>query len=263
MWIGGRPYGLARPPLNPPNPRVTNMMDATSGSLKELQELDLVLEETKARLAEFEPLLAEVEEPALALEQELTAAKNRVQEMKLEERRLEHTADDRRARRKMLQERLKSVRNLREEAAVHAEIDLQQQNLEGDEQEALSLLDQIRKLEQRIQELSAEQEAARAEVEPRRIELLRDQALARDELARMEIKRLEFAKHISAPELQNYERIRGGGRSVAVATLTADGACGHCFGMIPLQVQNEMRSGGALIPCEFCGVLLGAEDGQD
>jgi predicted nucleic acid-binding Zn-ribbon protein len=239
------------------------MMRQTSGNLKELQELDLVLEETRVRIAGFEPQLAEVEEPALALERDLTAARSRIQEMKLEERRLEHAADDRRARTKKLRERLQSVRNLREEAAVQAEIELMERTLEGDEQEALSLLDQIRKLEMRIEVLSREQEVARAEVDPRRKELLEAQALAKDELARLEIKRSEFTRQIPEHELQNYERLRGGGRSVAVAALTADGACGNCFGMIPIQVQNEIRAKGILIPCEFCGVLLGGGEDQD
>lgn len=238
-------------------------MDQRSGNLKRLQELDLKVEETKVRIAGFDPLLAEVEEPALALERELSQARKRVQEMKLEERQLESSADDRRARVGRLRERLRGVRNLREEAAVQAEMDLLQRTLDGDEQEALSLLDQIRKLEQRIETLATDHETARAGVEPRRKELLEAQAEAQDELARLENKRVQFTEEIPAKELQSYERIRGGGRSVAVATLTADGACGHCFGMIPLQVQNEIRSGRALVPCEFCGVLLGAADARD
>ena len=239
------------------------MMDETSGNLKDLQELDLVAEEIKNRIAEFEPLLTEVEEPALALEQELAAAQKRLQEMKVEERRLEMSADDRRARYKTLQERMKSVRNLREEAAGQAEMDLMQQSLDADEQEALSLLDQIRKLDVRIEELIGAKESARSEVEPRRQELLQAQASAELELTGLTEKRVQFTDRIPKKELQDYERIRGGGRSVAVAVLTPDGACGHCFGMIPLQVQNEMRAGAALIPCEFCGVLLGAEAPQD
>ena len=234
------------------------MMEENSGTLKELQELDLVLEKTRARIAEFEPLLAEVEEPALALEQEVTALQERLKEMKSEERRLERAADDRRARVKMLKERLKSVRNLREEAAVQAETDLLQRALEAEEQEALTLLDQIRKLEDRLEEQEAALATARAEVEPRRVELLQEQTQAEDDLARLTNKRNTYAAQIPGKDLKSYERIREGGRSVAVATLTADGACGHCFGMIPLQVQNEIRSGRALTPCEFCGVLLGA-----
>jgi predicted nucleic acid-binding Zn-ribbon protein len=238
------------------------MKDEKSGTLKELQDLDLDLERIRARIAEFEPLLLQVEEPALALEQEVDTLHGRLQEMKLEERRLERTADDRRARLKMLRERLKSVRNLREEAAVQAESDLLQRSLEAEEQEALTLLDQIRKLEERLREQEEALEAARAEVEPRRAQLREEQGAAGEELALLEEKRSAYAARIPAKELQSYERIRGGGRSVAVAALTPDGACGNCFGMIPLQVQNEIRSGKALIPCESCGVLLGAGDQQ-
>lgn len=238
------------------------MTDHTSGSLKELQELDIVLEGTRTRIAEFDPLLAEVEEPALALEQELSATEGRLKEIILEERHLEHAVDDRRARVKKAQERLKAVRNLREEAAIQGEMDLLQRTLEGEERDALSLLDQIRKLEHRQEELKVAQDAARAEVEPRRLELLAEQKTALAGFAQLKEKRDEFAARIPGKELQNYERIRGGGRSVAVATITPDGACGHCFGIIPLQVQNEIRSGEALIPCEFCGVLLGAGEEQ-
>jgi len=236
------------------------MTDERSGSLKELQELDLDLERIRSRIAEFVPLLEEVEEPALALEQEVTTLHGRLQEMKLEERRLERAADDRRTRLKMLKERQKSVRNLREEAAVQAESDLLQRSLEAEEQEALTLLDQIRKLEERLREEEAALQVAQAEVAPRRARFLEEQKAAQEELGRLEEKRASYAARVPSRDLQSYERIRGGGRSVAVATLTADGACGHCFGMIPLQVQNEIRSGKALIPCESCGVLLGAGD---
>jgi predicted nucleic acid-binding Zn-ribbon protein len=236
------------------------MMDETSGTLKELQDLDMDLEKIRARIGEFEPLLAEVEEPALALDQEVTTLQGRLQEMKVDERRLERTADDRRARLKMLRDRLKSVRNLREEAAVQAEMDLLQRALEGEEQEALTLLDQIRKLEDRLREQETALDAARAEVEPRRNALLEEEKQAREELARLETMRASYAARVPGRDLRSYERIRGGGRSVAVATLTEDGACGHCFGMIPLQVQNEIRSGRTLVPCEFCGVLLSADE---
>jgi predicted nucleic acid-binding Zn-ribbon protein len=233
------------------------MTDESAGTLKGLQDLDLLLEKVRARTEEFGPLLADLEQPALSLEQEVATLRSRLQDMKLEERRLEHAADGRRSRAKLLQERLKSVRNLREEAAVHAEQDLVRQALEGEEQEALTLLDQIRKMEARLEELHAASQAARAEVEPRRVELLREREAVETELVLLEERRKVYAARIPRPELRNYERIRAGHRSVVVASLTADGACGHCFSMVPIQVQNEIRKGAALIPCEACGVLLG------
>jgi len=236
------------------------MTEETNGSLENLQEMDLQLERLKARAAEFDPLLAEVEEPALALEQEVTTLRGRLQEMKVEERRLEHSADDRRVRWKKLEERLKSVRNLREEAAVRAEMDLLRMALEGDEQEALTLLDQIRRMEDRLDEEEEALREAKASVEPSRLQLLEEQRNVLEESQILEKKREAYAVLVPSRERQNYERIRGGGRSVAVAAMTADGACGHCFGMIPLQVQNEVRKGASGLACEFCGVLLSAGD---
>lgn len=233
------------------------MTEDTSGMLKGLQDLDLVLEQKKARIEEFEPLLREVEEPVVELDQEVSTLRARLQEMRLEERRLEHAADDRRGRAKKLQERLKSVRNLREEAAVQAEMDLVRRALEGEEQEALSLLDQIRKMEARLEEQAAALETARAGLEPRRKELLEERKKVREELAALEDRREAYASRVPRRDLQSYQRIRDGGRSVAVASLTPDGACGHCFSMVPLQIRNEIRKGGILIPCEACGVLLG------
>ena len=232
------------------------MTEEHSGTLNELQDLDFLLEQMRARIAEYDPLLADVEERTLAMEKEVATLKSRLQEIRVEERRLEHSADDRRARSKTLQERLKSVRNLREEAAVQAEMDLLRMALEGDEQEALTLLDQIRKMEDRLEDEEAALEEERASVEPKRLQLLEQQKEALTQFAILKDKRKAYAVRVPPRDLQNYERIRGGGRSVAVASLTADGACGHCFGMVPLQLQNEIRKGTLTIACEACGVLL-------
>lgn len=236
------------------------MTEEISGSLEELQTIDLQLEDLRGRVAEYGPLLAEVEEPAIVLEQEVVTLKARLQELTLEERRLEHSADDRRVRSKTIQERLKSVRNLREESAVRAEMDLLKMALEGDEQEALTLLDQIRKMELRHDELREALDEARSSVEPRRLELLQEQKNALKDYAALQEKRKAYTSRVPLQDLQNYERIRSGGRSVAVAPLTADGACGHCFGMVPLQIQNEVRKGALNIACEACGVLLSPGD---
>jgi predicted nucleic acid-binding Zn-ribbon protein len=45
-----------------------------------------------------------------------------------------------------------------------------------------------------------------------------------------------------------------------VADLTADGACGYCFSMMPLQVQNQVRHGTDIVRCEACGVILTAPE---
>lgn len=250
---------MTRPtPNTNPTPREEPMTPQFRTSLKELQKLDRRIAEARKKVSSFDPVLAEIDEPALALETDVEATRGRLKEMRLEARRLESSADERRSRTKKLQERMNEVRNLREEAAVHAELDMLRRALEGDEQEALGLLDQIRKLELRLDEQEAALEEARAELEPRRQELLREREEARDELAGLEDRRKQFAEEIDDRELRLYERIRSGKREVAVAELTPDGACGVCFSMIPLQLQTEVRDGRDLVRCEACGVILAA-----
>jgi len=232
------------------------MTEQNRNALKELQRLDLRIQEAHKRLLDFDPLLAEVEEPALALASEVTTARARLQEMKVEERRLELSTEEKRARVKRLDERLTGVRNLREEAAVSAELDMVKRSLQNDEQEAYTLIDQIRKLDARLAELDAALTEAQGQVKPKMQGLQDERESAKASVAALEAERTAFAESVDARELRLYESIRSGGRRLAVAELTEDGACGNCYGVIPLQLQNEIRHGRALIRCEACGVIL-------
>jgi len=234
------------------------MTEQTRTALKELQALDNRIEEARQRIRDFDPLFAEVEEPALLLESEVGNTRKRLQEMKLEERKLETSSEEKRARVKRLEDRLGSVRNLREEAAVSAELDMVRRALQSDEQEAYTLIDQIRKLTERLEDVDAAHKEARAEVEPRMKDLVAERDGAKQELAGLETERERFVAEMDPKEVRLYDAIRAGGRRRAVAELTHDGACGHCFGMVPLQVQNEVRHGNSLIRCEACGVILTA-----
>lgn len=238
------------------------MTTQTYSTLRDLQALDERMDSIRSRIAEFQPLLEEVEEPALRLESQVEGTEERLQEVELEERRLELSADEKRERKAKLEDRLKSVRNVREEAAVQAELDMVRRAVEADEQEALSLLDQVRKLEERLEEERERLEEAREEIEPRRQELLKEREELETELEELEEKRARFMEEIDDSERKVYETIRSGGRDVAVASLTADGACGNCFGMIPLQLRNEVRHGGEMIRCEACGVILAPADNE-
>jgi predicted nucleic acid-binding Zn-ribbon protein len=236
------------------------MTEQRRTALKELQELDTRILEARERIRDFDPRFEEVEEPVLVLESELGTLRKRSQEMKLEERRLELSIDERRDRLKKLEERLGSVRNLREEAAVSAELEMVKRSLQNDEQEAFTLLDQIRKSEDRLQEIEAAFEEAQSLVEPKKEELLAERARVEGELEELRKKRTEYAEEIDDLELRTYDAIRGKTGRKAVAELTEDGACSNCYGIVPLQIQNEIRHGATLIRCEACGVILSAAE---
>ena len=235
------------------------MTPQTRTSLKELQNLDQEIAAIRSSAQSFDLLLEEVNVPVARLEQEVEALEKRLTEVKLEENRIELTIEERRVRAAKLQERMDAVRNVREEAAVHAELEMVRRALESEEQEALSLLDQIKRLKERSEEQEAAYQEALAEVEPRREELVEEKQAADGKLEALQAERDAFAAGIDPGERRIYDSIMAGARDVAVAELTQDGACGNCYNMVPLQIQNQIRHGDGMIRCEGCGVILTPE----
>jgi predicted nucleic acid-binding Zn-ribbon protein len=229
------------------------------GSLQELQRLDTRIRSVEEHIAAYEPRLAEVEDPALQLESELKAVEDRLEEMRADTRRLERSVDDKRARIGKLEERLNQVQNLREEAAVRTELDLIRRAVETDEQEALQLLDQAQRAEIAADELREKAGQARAEVAPSQEALQAERAALESELEELQGRRDSLLEGVGPEERRVYDSFHSSGRKVVVAPLLDDGACGNCFGMVPLQVQNEIRHAETLVRCEACGVILSAE----
>ena len=232
------------------------MTNATMDALREVQELDNRIRELEQQITAFDPQLAEVEGPALELESEAAQVRERLEQMQADARRLERAAEDKQARVAKMDERLTRVSNLREEAAVRTELDLMRRALEADEKEALQLMEQISRAEIALDELERRAGEARTEVEPRQAELLAGRKELEDQAEELRGRRAEVLDSVGDRERRVYDSFQASGRKVVVASLTPDGACGNCFGMIPLQLQNEIRRGGELIRCENCGVIV-------
>jgi predicted nucleic acid-binding Zn-ribbon protein len=229
------------------------------GSLREIQKIDERLREIMEELRAFDDRLAEVEEPSLRLETELNQLTERLANMEADERRLERAADDKRARAEKMDQRLNKVSNLREEAAVKTELDLVKKAITVDEQEALQLIDQIRRTQIALEDLAARTREAREQVGPRQEDLLREREGLSSLRKDLERRREEKLTHVTPRERKVYDAFHHSRRAVIVATLLEDGACGHCYGVIPLQIQNVVRRGSDLIRCEACGVILTAQ----
>ena len=218
--------------------------------------MDSRIRQTRDRIDAYGPLLEEVEAPALQLAEEVGVTEGRVRDLRLEEHRLRLAAEEKAIRVQRLEERLKLVRTVREEAAVQAELGLVRRALDQEEQEVVNLLDQILRLEERLAEQQSALERARTAVDPRRDELLAERELARSEAASLERSREGIAATIDSRYLRVYDHLARAGRRRAVAPMTEDGACGSCFSVIPLQLQNEIRTRAPLIRCEACGLIV-------
>ena len=161
----------------------------TYASLQELQELDAQIDRATSRIEGFDPLLEELESSARELEARIERTRTRLTELRVAERRLERTAEEKRNRLRMLRDRLLKVHNLRQEAAVRAEMDLLNRSVDGDEQEALAHLDQIRKREEEAERLEGERREEREKAGPRRREIERERREVESSLAALRTRR--------------------------------------------------------------------------
>lgn len=235
------------------------MTNSSMAALQEVQRLDHRIRELEAAFQSFEPRLAEAEGPALELESELGGVQQRLAQMQADLRRLERSGQEKDVRIQKLEERLTRVQNLREEAAVQTELSLIQRARGADDQESLQLMDQIQRAELVVEELERRSAEARAEVEPSQQAILDERQGIEEELAELRARRDVALEGVGRVERRVYDSFHASGRPVVVARLMDDGACGHCYSVVPLQIQQEIRAGTSLIRCEACGVILSAD----
>jgi predicted nucleic acid-binding Zn-ribbon protein len=135
-------------------------------------------------------------------------------------------------------------------------MDLVRRAADADDAEAIGLMEQATRTDLRLDDLQKNLDKLRAETEPRREELLSAQSEAETSLAVLEDKRQNHAVRLDGAALRLYETVRRGRATMVVAPLKDEGACGHCFNILPLQEQAEIRRGDTLRRCEACGVIL-------
>jgi predicted nucleic acid-binding Zn-ribbon protein len=231
-------------------------MRETYEGLIGLQELDAQIDDARRTLANFQPERDELEAPVEAKEKEVEAVRARLNEMKAETRRLERGAEEKRATLKKYEDRMARVRNAREEAAARTEIDLVRRAAEADEDDAVALMEQVTKVELKLDEMEKDLTRARQELEPKRAALLAAQQEAQAALDVLKDQRQNRRIRLDDRAIGLYDRVRSGRTRVVLARLTKDGACGNCFSVIPIQQQNEIREDRGLHRCEACGVIL-------
>jgi len=207
-------------------------------------------------LAEFTPRIVAVDAPVTALQREIEQLRTRVEEMRLHQRKLERNAEDKRDRMRRYEERLGKVRNAREDSAARAEFDLIRKAADADDTETLELMDQVRRNELKLDDLEKKLVQADQSATPQREELVAARGAVEAELADLRVRRASAMERLPNQASRLYERVRAGRSRVIITTLTVDGACGHCFGIVPLQQQSEVKAGRALHRCEACGVIL-------
>ncbi|MEO5510436.1 MAG: hypothetical protein ABIV28_08525 [Longimicrobiales bacterium] len=221
-----------------------------------LQEIDQEMVRAALALTAYDPQLAEIDTPITAIERELESTRTRLAELRLQGIKLERAGETKRERLRTYEARLERVRNEREHTAVHLEMDLVRKAADADDAEALQVMDLVMRADVKQEDLEKQLEKLREEATPRRASVMAEREEAETALQIMREKRENLATRLDPASRRLYDRVRMGKSSVALAPLTSEGACGHCFNVLPLQEQSEVKRGQTLHRCEACGVIL-------
>jgi uncharacterized protein len=231
-------------------------MEPLHVALLGLQEIDQEMVRAELALHAFDPQLSEIDTPISTLERELDTTRARLAELKLQAVKLERAAETKRERLRTYEARMERVRNEREQMAVRLEMDLVRKAADADDAEALQVMDQVTRTDLRQEELDKQLTKLREEATPRREAVMKEREEAETALQILRDKRENMATRLDPASRRLYDRVRKGLSSVALAPLTSEGACGHCFNVLPLQEQSEVKRGQTLHRCEACGVIL-------
>lgn len=231
-------------------------MNELYSSLLQLQDLDQQIEKAQARVAEFGPRLQELLTPVTALEKDAELARSKLEELRKQQKKLEHGLKQKQDKLRIFTEKAEKSKNLRDEAATRAEIDFIRRAVEAEEAEGEDVTQEVRRADMKLDDLDKAAAKTREDLQPKlqAIETQREEAVT--ELKILQDKRANAASRIDKASVRLYDRVRSGKRKTAMAPLTADGACGSCYNVLPPQEQSEIRNGSSLRRCEACGVIL-------
>jgi uncharacterized protein len=156
---------------------------------------------------------------------------------------------------KRTRERLFEVKTNKEYQSMLKEIEIFEGKNSRMEDEIISLLDELDRLEAGMKDKEEGLETRRRcyEEEKMRMEVeLNSLAGEMDDCVR---KSEELKKEIPAELLRKYEQIKGAGRGVAVVAVWKE-VCDGCHMSIPPQLYNELQKTTALITCPNCNRII-------
>ncbi len=157
---------------------------------------------------------------------------------------------------KRTRERLLDVKTNKEYQSILKEIETLEGKTSHMEDEIISLLDELDRLETTVKAKEEELNISRQRFEEQKAELARELNSLEQELTGCLGKSDELKRKIPAELLRKYEQIKGIRRGLAVVSVWKE-VCGGCHMSIPPQLYNELqKSATTLRTCPNCNRIL-------
>ena len=230
-------------------------MHADLQHLIELQELDLVAERTRRRIADLPAARAALEERIALRTAAVEAVKQRIAANQAARREIEKELAAVQTRLSKFKNQLMEVKTNKEYQAMQKEMSVAEQEISEHE---TRLLERMVDADGLAAELKADEAAFRtdqAEVAREVAALDAEGVQAERELLQTTEERSAVAARVSREALAVFDRVAHGRKGLALAEARG-GLCTVCHVRLRPQVFNEVRRNDSLIQCDSCGRIL-------
>jgi predicted nucleic acid-binding Zn-ribbon protein len=227
-------------------------------ALYKLQQIDLELDELNEGGGDLPSEVDALQRRIDDLSSAISVEEEKLRQLREARAGSNEAVNDLRERVKMLNERLRTVRNNKEYEATTNDIASAEVELQSMERSATTVNTQEAMLIRDIEGLSRQREELVRESEEKNETLSTIRDTHADEVNELRAQKAEMAAQISPELMKRYQHIRTAHEDAVVKV--RKGACSGCYRAIPPQTLVEMRRFEQLFTCEHCGRIIVDEE---
>jgi len=229
--------------------------------LRELQEIDSVLDEIREAQVSFAPGLDNIKEDISLLEAAGEEFRQELASKEIERRDRRDVVERLKGLIAQSKEKIAQIANNKEYFAVLKELEHNQKQVEREEVELLGLIEEIDSIKEQISDNDQQLKAKQKELTAKEKEIASQVASLEKKIKAGEKGRQAKAKEINEVFLRRYQRIRKRFKNAVVKA--ENGTCRGCNVNVPPQVYNNLLKGQELMNCPNCQRIMVTKPASD
>jgi hypothetical protein len=230
-------------------------MNADLQHLIHLQELDLIAQGLRRRIADMPTARAALDARMAASTSSVDDVKGRVAANQTSRREIEKDLAAVQGRLSKFKNQLMEVKTNKEYQAMQKEISVAEEEVSSQETRMLECMEEADALAIELKAAEAALKADKAEVTRELEQLDKERADIERQLQQTHQERQALAAQVSRDALSVFERVAHGRKGLAMAE-ARDGLCTVCHVRLRPQIYNEVRRNDSLIQCDSCQRIL-------
>lgn len=230
-------------------------MNAELVQLIQLQALDLQIQDLTRRRNDFPRQIESLDSEIKNAAKSLSTLQGQMEYLRKERRRLEGEVEVLSGKLSKYKDQLMAVKTNKEYTAVLTEIETCNKEITSKEDEVLAIMEKMESQEKAMEADKHGFASKQDEVKKRRAELSQQIDALDVQLQALQSDRSRLLEGVSSALLNEYKRIAGARKGVALAE-ARDYSCQVCHVRLRPQMFNEVKKNEQIITCESCNRIL-------